>query len=193
MSLAAGSREFSGLPVTVMGLGLFGGGAAVARWLCSRGARVTVTDLRDESVLGPALRDLAGLPLEIVLGRHRESDFTRAAFVVANPAVPPGSPYLRVAREAGGDHLETALFLERVRAHGRRDGNAERLELFAAQLLGTRDSASTSAAISGSPPDESRRCNGARRGDRALLPRSRPRPSRRLRFRQPRRSRQPRS
>jgi UDP-N-acetylmuramoylalanine--D-glutamate ligase len=117
MSLAPGSSEFTGLPVTVMGLGLFGGGSAVARWLVSRGARVTVTDLRDETVLGPALRELEGLPLELVLGRHRESDFTRAAFVVANPAVPPGSPYLRAAREAGVTITsETALFLERVRA-----------------------------------------------------------------------------
>ncbi len=37
--------------VTVMGLGLFGGGAAVARWLCARGARVTVTDLRSAADL----------------------------------------------------------------------------------------------------------------------------------------------
>ncbi len=109
--------ELAGLPVTVMGLGLFGGGSGVARWLVARGARVTVTDLRDERVLAPALRELAGLPIEIVLGRHRESDFARAGLVVANPAVAPENSFLEIARRAGV-HVtsETELFLERVRA-----------------------------------------------------------------------------
>ncbi len=87
--------------VTVMGLGLFGGGAAVARHLVRRGARVTVTDLRNERDLAPALRALEGCDLRFVLGGHREEDFTRADAVVANPAVPPTSPWLRAARAAG--------------------------------------------------------------------------------------------
>jgi len=84
-----------------MGLGLFGGGASVARFLARRGAEVTVTDLRGESELEPALRELAGLPLRFVLGRHAESDFARAELVVANPAVPPRSRFLQLARESG--------------------------------------------------------------------------------------------
>ncbi len=117
MSSAQSPVELAGRPVTVMGLGLFGGGAAVARWLCARGARVTVTDLRAAGVLAPTLRELEGLSIELVLGEHRESDFTRAELVVANPAVPPASPYLRAAQEAGVPITsEMALFLERAPA-----------------------------------------------------------------------------
>jgi UDP-N-acetylmuramoylalanine--D-glutamate ligase len=96
-----------------MGLGLFGGGAAVARHFARRGARVTVTDLRDEARLGPALRELADLDLRFVLGEHREEDFTGAALVVANPAVKPTSPWLAAARRAGVPVTsEIALFLD---------------------------------------------------------------------------------
>lgn len=103
----------AGQPATVMGLGLFGGGSAVARHLHRLGARVTVTDLRGEAELAPSLEELAGLGLRAVLGRHEEADFTRAALVVANPAVPPSSPYLALARQAGVPITsEIALFLD---------------------------------------------------------------------------------
>ena len=38
-------QEFKGRRVTVMGLGRFGGGVGVTRWLAERGASVLVTDL----------------------------------------------------------------------------------------------------------------------------------------------------
>jgi UDP-N-acetylmuramoylalanine--D-glutamate ligase len=113
----AGPYAIEGLPVTVMGLGLFGGGAAVSRWLARQGARVTVTDLRSAAELAPALRSLEGLDLRLVLGGHRPEDFTRAGLVVANPAVPPSSPFLAAARGAGVRVTsEMALFLERCPA-----------------------------------------------------------------------------
>ncbi|SVE50803.1 uncharacterized protein METZ01_LOCUS503657, partial [marine metagenome] len=37
--------------VTILGLGLFSGGVAVARFFSGRGDRVTVTDLRDADSL----------------------------------------------------------------------------------------------------------------------------------------------
>ena len=105
--------ELAGRRVTVMGLGLFGGGAGVARFLADRGARVTVTDLRSGEELEPALRTLAGLSVRLVLGNHVEEDFSRAELVVANPAVPPGSRFLQLARAAGVPvSSEIELFLE---------------------------------------------------------------------------------
>lgn len=105
--------DVAGLPVTVMGLGLFGGGATVARHLARLGARVTVTDQRNAQELAPALREVADLDLRLVLGEHRTEDFTRTGLVVANPAVSPRSPYLVAARAAGVPITsETALFLE---------------------------------------------------------------------------------
>jgi len=107
------TSDVAGLSVTVMGLGLFGGGATVARHLARRGARVTVTDQRNAAELAPALAALADLDLRLVLGEHRTEDFTRTGLVVANPAVAPHSPYLQAARAAGVRVTsETALFLE---------------------------------------------------------------------------------
>jgi len=84
-----------------MGLGLFGGGVAVARHLVGAGARVLVTDLRDERALAESLDAIAGLRVELRLGEHRACDFESADVVVANPAVAPSSPFLALARSAG--------------------------------------------------------------------------------------------
>jgi UDP-N-acetylmuramoylalanine--D-glutamate ligase len=101
----------------VMGLGLAGGGVAVARWLAREGARVTVTDLRLEQDLRESVGALAGLPVEFRLGGHREEDFRRADLVVRSPAVPYDNPYLRVARDAGVPvDTEMNLFWKRCRA-----------------------------------------------------------------------------
>jgi len=87
--------------VTVMGLGLFGGGTDAARFLIGQGADVTVTDLKGEEDLAESLRRLEGLPVTLHLGGHREEDFRNADLVIVNPAVPDESPYLAVAKEAG--------------------------------------------------------------------------------------------
>jgi len=93
--------DFAGARVTVMGLGSFGGGVAVTRFLIRAGAHVTVTDLRAEADLADSLADLEGLAFEAHLGGHEAADFTGADVVVVNPAVPPTSPYLRQAADAG--------------------------------------------------------------------------------------------
>ena len=117
MKSGSSSRTLAGRRVTVMGLGLFGGGAAAARFLVREGADVTVTDLRDRTTLAAALVALEGLPVHLELGRHREQDFTETDLVVANPAVPPRSAFLALARSAGVPITsEVALFLERAPA-----------------------------------------------------------------------------
>ncbi|MEM8713396.1 MAG: hypothetical protein AAGG01_20820 [Planctomycetota bacterium] len=89
--------------VTIMGLGLFGGGLGAAAFALRLGAEVTVTDLRDADALGSSLEELARLPrgdsVRLVLGRHDESDFRGADIVIVNPAVPPSAPMLRIAQE----------------------------------------------------------------------------------------------
>jgi UDP-N-acetylmuramoylalanine--D-glutamate ligase len=110
-------EPLAGRRVTVMGLGLFGGGVGAARWLVRQGARVVVTDLRDAATLAPALGALAGLDIEVHLGPHTAADFEGAEFVVANPAVAPSNPWLRRAREHGARITsEVELFLERCPA-----------------------------------------------------------------------------
>ncbi|MEM8783203.1 MAG: UDP-N-acetylmuramoyl-L-alanine--D-glutamate ligase [Planctomycetota bacterium] len=94
--------DYADRRVTVMGLGRFGGGVGVVKFLSSRGAAVTVTDTslpEDLAASVEAVRDLPGVSL--ALGEHRERDFRDAELVVANPAVKPTNAYLRVARDAG--------------------------------------------------------------------------------------------
>jgi UDP-N-acetylmuramoylalanine--D-glutamate ligase len=93
-----------------MGLGLFGGGVAVSRYFAERGAQVVVTDLRSAEELRESVDALAGLPITFHLRGHREEDFRQADVVVANPGVPPDSPYLGLARAAGA-RIETEIGL----------------------------------------------------------------------------------
>ncbi|ETW96359.1 MAG: hypothetical protein ETSY1_26905 [Candidatus Entotheonella factor] len=85
--------------VTIMGLGSFGGGVGLARYLALQGAHVTVTDLQPPEQLSDSLNALASLPIRFVLGEHREQDFTDTDVVYVNPAVPLTSRYLDLARQ----------------------------------------------------------------------------------------------
>jgi UDP-N-acetylmuramoylalanine--D-glutamate ligase len=96
-------KDLSGLKVTVMGLGLNGGGLASARFFASHGAVVTVTDMKDDKALAASIQALEGLPIRYVLGRHDISDFEKAELVIKNPAVRPDSPYLKASREVETD------------------------------------------------------------------------------------------
>lgn len=93
--------NLKGQRVTVMGLGLFGGGVGAVRFLVREGAVVTVTDLRAEKDLRASVRALNGLPIVFKLGGHEETDFRNADLIVANPAVPRSSQYLKIAESAG--------------------------------------------------------------------------------------------
>ncbi len=95
--------DIENLDVTVMGLGLHGGGLESARFFARAGARVTVTDLRSGDILAPSMEALRDLPVRYVLGRHDMEDFERADLVVKNPAVRSDSPYLRAARRIETD------------------------------------------------------------------------------------------
>lgn len=106
-----GADELRGARVVVMGLGAHGGGAASARYCAEAGAKVTVTDLRDETDLAGSIEQLSDLPIRFVLGRHDVADFRSADIVVKNPAVRRDVGLLREARRIETD---ISLFL---RAH----------------------------------------------------------------------------
>ncbi len=94
--------------VTVMGLGHFGGGAGVTRWLVeTRGCNVLLTDLAPPDELADSLESIRALidsgRVELRLGGHEEHDFVETDLVVANPAVPRPweNRFLNAARQAG--------------------------------------------------------------------------------------------
>jgi len=102
--------DFSNKKVLVMGLGIHGGGLGVANFFLRTGAKVTVTDLKNESQLSSALKKLVGKP-ELILGQHRKEDFQSADLVVRNPAVPAKSEFLKIARKAEVPvEMESSLF-----------------------------------------------------------------------------------
>ncbi len=109
--------DFKGKRVLVQGLGRFGGGIAVSKWLAEHGANVLVTDQAAPDVLASSLKELQGLPIHYRLGEHRQDDFTNADLVVASPAIPPANPYLAAARKRGVPiTTEIRLFIERCPA-----------------------------------------------------------------------------
>ena len=107
--------------ITVMGLGRFGGGAGVTRWLCNQGAQVLLTDLEPADKLKASLAAIQGLTdsgqVTLRLGEHNISDFTTADLIVANPAVPKpwDNRFLRAASAANIPiTTEIRLLVERL-------------------------------------------------------------------------------
>ena len=99
--------------VTVMGLGLFGGGVGVAKYLASQGADVMVTDLKNAEELSQSLDLLDGLPIKYRFGRHDENDFSNIDMLIVNPAVPNESRFLQIAKENGvGIDTELNIFFK---------------------------------------------------------------------------------
>lgn len=104
-----------------MGLGRFGGGIGVIRWLASHDADILLTDLDPADKLAPSLdriRDLVDRgTVRLRLGEHNVSDFTDTDLVVANPAVPRpwDNRFIRAATAAGVPiTTEIRLLVERL-------------------------------------------------------------------------------
>jgi len=85
--------------ILVFGLGTSGGGVGVARFASKLGLSVTATDKKNKKELARSLSRLRGLPVRLVLGRHRKQDIDRADIIVKNPGVPESSPWIRYARK----------------------------------------------------------------------------------------------
>ena len=115
--MTAAACPLSHKRVTVVGLGRFGGGLGVTKWLSKQGAIVTVSDLAGPDRLAESIGQLEGLDVKLHLGEHRDEDFLKADLLVVNPAVPPEMPLLNRARQAGvAETTEINLFLQRCPA-----------------------------------------------------------------------------
>lgn len=79
--------DLKGKRVTVMGLGRFGGGIGVTRWLCRQGATVTVTDQAGADDLRESIDQLSDLDVTYDLGGHDMSLLNRTDMLVVSPAV----------------------------------------------------------------------------------------------------------
>ena len=98
-------EDIKGKKVTIMGLGLNGGGEAAVRFFLNKGAYVTVTDMKTEEQLKATVDKLNSdtsldhSRLTYRLGEHKIEDFETADCVIKNPGVKfEGNKYLAAAR-----------------------------------------------------------------------------------------------
>ena len=102
--------DIQGKHITVMGLGLNGGGEEAVRFFLKHGAYVTVTDMKTAEQLEPTIASLSKdttldkSRLTYVLGQHRIEDFSTADCVIKNPGVKyEGNKYLAAAKAIESD------------------------------------------------------------------------------------------
>lgn len=110
-------QNLDGCKVTVVGLGRFGGGVGVTRWLVGQGAKVTVSDSASATSLQDSINALQDLDVTFHIGNHCEDDILQADLLVVNPAVPKEADILRLAQQNEIPRTsEINLFLERCPA-----------------------------------------------------------------------------
>lgn len=102
--------DIKGKKVTVMGLGLNGGGEATVRFLVKHGAFVTITDMKTQEQLATTIDSLNSDTsldhslIKYVLGKHDIEDFKNADVVIKNPGVKyDNNQYLAAAKQIETD------------------------------------------------------------------------------------------
>ena len=92
--------EWANKKILVVGLGK--SGLSVVRYLAREGARVTVSDMKQEGDLAPGvLREMRALGVTLETGEHRLGTFLRAERIIVSPGVPLNLAPLAVAKEKG--------------------------------------------------------------------------------------------
>jgi UDP-N-acetylmuramoylalanine--D-glutamate ligase len=110
--------DYKDKKILIMGLGIIGKGLKDALFFYNQGAKVTVTDLKNESELQDSVSELRKYPdIELHLGGHSESDFRENDIIVRNPAIPKNSKFLNIARENNKQIvMEDSLFTKLTKA-----------------------------------------------------------------------------
>lgn len=100
--------------VTVMGIGLHGGGVAMIQWLSKQGARVFATDKKSAEELKDSLDKIRKLKnVKIITGQHRMEDFKHVDLVIKNPTVPWTNKYIKAAVESSVPvEMDSSLFFK---------------------------------------------------------------------------------
>ncbi|MCU0594186.1 MAG: UDP-N-acetylmuramoyl-L-alanine--D-glutamate ligase [Desulfobacterota bacterium] len=92
--------EWTNKKILVVGLGK--SGLSVVRYLVREGARVTVSDRKEEAKLSPdTLREMKFLGVTLETGGHTKGTFLRADRIIVSPGVPLDLLPLKAAREKG--------------------------------------------------------------------------------------------
>lgn len=111
-------HDFKDKNVIVLGLGVYGGGVGVVRFLAKEGARITVLDLKTKRQLQPQLDQLKDYKIRYILGKkHPTQILKKADFVIVNPAIDLRSPFIKAAKKKKVIlESEIGIFLSRCKA-----------------------------------------------------------------------------
>jgi UDP-N-acetylmuramoylalanine--D-glutamate ligase len=92
--------QFHGKKILVAGLGITG--LCTARWLADQGAAVTVSEVKPETDLDPAIcNEIRERGIALETGWHREETFLNSEMIVLSPGVPLDMEPLSAARKVG--------------------------------------------------------------------------------------------
>jgi UDP-N-acetylmuramoylalanine--D-glutamate ligase len=91
--------ELENKNILVVGVGVTG--LAAARFLKTRGACVTVTDIASKAELGDVVTEIKAMGIRLEFGDHRTKTFTEADLIVLSPGVSDSLPSLQGARDKG--------------------------------------------------------------------------------------------
>jgi len=104
-------RKFADSRVLIIGLGLQGGGVAVAEFFAELGANIRITDLKSAEELLPSINKLKHLSISYTLGKHLEKDFLEADLIIKAPKMRWDHPLILAAQKKGVlIEMETSFF-----------------------------------------------------------------------------------
>lgn len=89
--------------VLIFGLGVNGGGFEAAIYFLKHGHEVRITDLKQKSAFGKAIKKLEDLGGTFILGKHRKDDFIWADLVIKNTVILPNNEFLNYAKKITND------------------------------------------------------------------------------------------
>lgn len=92
--------EWKNKKILVVGLGK--SGLSVVRYLAGEGARVTVSDVKEEADLAPGtVQEMKSLGVTLETGGHTAGTFLRAERIIVSPGVPLNLALLAASKEKG--------------------------------------------------------------------------------------------
>lgn len=94
-----GEESIKNKKVLLVGFGTLGGGEALAKFLLNKGARLTITDLKNEAHLKNTLKKFKKGKIKFVLGKHQKIDFKNNDIIFFNPGVSIFSPWVKLAKK----------------------------------------------------------------------------------------------
>lgn len=109
-------EEYRHKKVLILGLGVNQGGLGSAKFFAKCGAKVLVTDLKDERALNSSLKELEGFKnIKYTLGGHKFEDIDWADLIIKNQAIKPENEFIHYAK-AKNKVIETdiGIFISKV-------------------------------------------------------------------------------